>query len=245
MKQAIGALLLLVFIPLSTPYVVGADPKTADLYPRVVLVGPSEVQAGNAVFLSTVGTEAYNLRWEVDPPEASASFVPLPLYRGMTPDGKPIIEYAAFFSSPKPGIYKFRVYGAKGDYPGYAIHVLNNKGTPGPDPQPDPNPDPNPTPGKRFVLVIRETEDQSVEVGKILQGLEKYVKEKKHQWRFVDKDSEGAWLTAYKEVVVKAGVALPALVVDSDSSAGGAKEWVVPLPQTASGAIEAVKKHGG
>lgn len=226
--------------------------------PKLAITGPTNVIPGSAVFLQ-LETDAVAVDWIVFPPSAQGNFVPLTLYQGMTPDGKPILKYAAFFSSPTPGTYTFAAVGCKQDQLGKAVHTLVN-GTPNPNPNPEPEPNPNPqpppTPGKRFVLVLAESSTRTAEQAVAINGLTSYLTSKKHQWRVSDPDLKDSktgktptWLASYLAKVQAAKVPLPALIVSAPSTAssddGNTVLAIVPLPPTATEAIAVVNKFGG
>jgi hypothetical protein len=219
--------------------------------PKLSITGPSSVTAGSAVFMQ-LETDAVAIDWLVFPPNANA--VPLCLYQGMTPDGKPILRWALFFSSPTPGTYTFAAVGTKQDQLGKAIHTLVN-GKAGPEPNPDPGPNPDPTPepipGKRFVLVVRESAQQTPAMAETLMGLRAYLLLQSDTYRFEDpdlKDSTGKtppWLASYLAKIQAAKVALPVMVVAEPDGGGNKVIAIVPLPNSSDEAIAAVKKAGG
>lgn len=233
-----------VFLLISAAAVAWGEP------PKLSITGPATVTAGSAVFLQ-VDTDAVAVDWIVFPTSGSSSFVPLTLYQGMRPDGVPILKYAAFFSSPAPGTYVFAVVGTKQDQLGKALHTLVN-GKPGPNPNPDPDPDPDPQPpGHRFVLVVRESAQQSAAMAETLMGLRAYLLLQGHQYRIEDPqlpDSSGktpAWFQDYLNRIAKAKVPLPALIVCAPGDAGNEVLAIVPLPANSADAIAVVKANGG
>ena len=125
---------------------------------------------------------------------------------------------------------------------------------PDPDPDPEPDPDPDPTPpGRRFVLVVRETEKPTLAQAQILTALRIYAESKNHLWRFEDNELEDqmektpAWFQVYLDLIAKAELALPVLAVGcvSDDGETVTNVQVMSLPDTPEAAIQAVKKHGG
>jgi len=205
--------------------------------PKAVILGPSRSLPGDLVVLKTDGTVGSGHAWSVDGPEGVDA-------RWFAVDGGKNVVFAA----RKAGRYVFFLAVAElvDGKPAVAMakHVLHNAEE-GPDPNPQPDPDPQPTPGKRLVLVIRESRTQTVQQAKVIEALRVYATAKRHAWRVHDPDQAGPWLEGYKTAVVRAGLAAPVLVVDSDSSAGGGREWVDPLPATAEAAVALVQKHGG
>jgi len=125
---------------------------------------------------------------------------------------------------------------------------------PNPDPDPDPEPDPDPPiPGPRFVLVVHESLDRTPQDVLTLKTLRGYLEDRKHLYRFIDKDLKDAetgqpaeWLRPYIEAIAVAGLSLPVLVVDEDGDRkqGFDNVHAVPLPNGAD-SVQFVKKHGG
>ena len=229
--------------------------------PQMSITGPATVTPGSAVFLQ-LETDAVAVEWIVFPQSAVGNFIPLTLYQGMTPDGKPILKYAAFFSSPTAGTYTFAAVGVKDNQLGKAVHTLINgkpDPDPGPDPEPDPEPDPDPDPdpippppGERFILVVAETGTRTAQQFQAISGLTSFLKTTKATFRNADPDlkdySTGKtpeWLTSYLAKIQEAKVALPVLLIAAPGDAGNTVLAIVPLPKTAAECIAVVKKNGG
>ena len=229
--------------------------------PQMSITGPATVTPGSAVFLQ-LETDAVAVEWIVFPQSAVGNFIPLTLYQGMTPDGKPILKYAAFFSSPTAGTYTFAAVGVKDNQLGKAVHTLINgkpDPDPGPDPEPDPEPDPDPDPdpipppGERFVLVVRETKTQTAAQWQAISGLTSYLQTTKGTWRVADPDLRDSstdktpeWLQSYLAKIQEAKAVLPVLIVAAPSAGGdNVILAIVPLPKTAAECIAVVKKNGG
>lgn len=123
---------------------------------------------------------------------------------------------------------------------------------PGPiPPKPDPpGPTPPPPSGKRDVVILYESEDQTPSRAILFTSLRasqqgQYLKDKGHRLIIIDDDTVGP-NGQLAEVVAKyksLGVPLPALfVLDSATGAVLVKQ---PLPDTAGEVVELVKQHGG
>lgn len=219
--------------------------------PKMSITGPATVTPGSAVFLQ-LETDAVAVEWLIFPQSARGNFTPLVIYKGSTPDGKPILGYVAFFSSPTAGTYTFAAVGVKDNQIGKAVHTLiNGKPDPGPDPDPDPDPIP-PPPGERFVLVVAETGTRTAAEWQATSGLISYLKTTRHQWRTADPNvvdySTGktpAWLMSYLAKIQESKIAPPVLLIAAPGDAGNQILVIVPLPKTAAEAIAVVKKNGG
>lgn len=128
------------------------------------------------------------------------------------------------------------------------IHEL----TIGSGPEPEPDPIPPPVPGELSVVVVHETSDRTAQQSAALLGLQKYLDQKSHPWRFADKDlKDGAtnqpaeWLKPYLTAISKAQVNLPVLVIGATSDGAFSIVSIEPLPDTATAAIALIQKHGG
>lgn len=121
---------------------------------------------------------------------------------------------------------------------------------PGPDPKPDPDPDPQPPPGKRKIVVLHESEQSNPQFVLTTQAIQKYCREKNHEYFRVDKDAvnpdgqQPAWLLEYLNIVRTANIELPAMVVVAEWQG---KPYVSPaaLPNTAQAALDKIKELGG
>lgn len=124
--------------------------------------------------------------------------------------------------------------------------VVVIRGPPEPGPGPDPPPPP-PPPGKRNVVIIYETENNPPGFGLITQAVQAYCKGKGHGYGRYDKNTvDGTtrqrpeWLQKYLDLIASQNVALPAMLVMTDSHAA-----VVPMPTTPQAAVAKIKELGG
>ena len=128
-----------------------------------------------------------------------------------------------------------------------------------PKPIPPKPPDPEPVPnGKRAILVIRETEDSTPEISRLITSLQggapnspaMYIREKGHTLSFLDDDSvteDGksspyvtAWRPFYQDLQ------LPAiLIIEPQTGAAGKVLYRGQLPKTAVEVIDLLKRYGG
>lgn len=211
--------------------------------PQMRIVAPNEVAAGDLVVLRTEVPEGAGLSWAISPAEAASRFYVDTQKR------------TAVFASRTRGVYIFALAVAVDGEATCLVHVLNNGLGPGPEPEPepDPEPEPNPEPGRRFVMVVHESADRTVQQASTLMGLRDYLQAKKHEYRFVDPDIKNRdgkmpeWFTGYLPLINKSKIKGAVLVVGVLSKDGGTASQITvePLPKTAAAAIEAVKQKGG
>jgi hypothetical protein len=256
----LAAIVLLVALPLcigaagpASP-TIGHDARvlTGDTHFEVGISGPTEVPAGFPVFLDGTGVDNLNASWRVFPAEAAKqSFRARMVYRGVV-DGKPQFGHEATFATPIPGVYHFVLAAAKGDAVGLAVHtvtVTGNKPEPDPEPNPDPepSPDPFPSPSNIFVLVVQESGERTAKQTAAMHGLHLWLDKQGIKRRTEDpdlrnkNDEYAKWLQPYKEAAAKAGIAGPGLVTGVVEGGVVKAIQAVPLPETSSAAIEAVK----
>lgn len=158
----------------------------------------------------------------------------------------PSQSLCAIFQATEIGRYTVLVVGTSNDYDGCTIVVRR--------PDPDPEPDPDPTPGPRFVLIVHESAERTVEMVVSLGQLRSYLEGKQHSYRFEDKDLKDAatgqpavWLQPYLRKIKTAKLKLPVIVVDGDGDRqqGFDEIYIEAMPGTGVKAIEIVKKYGG
>ena len=122
----------------------------------------------------------------------------------------------------------------------------------GPDPDPDPDPEPDPfPPGKRFVIIIRESTDDSARLKSAVREVQDYAAKQGHEFLFVDDDSEDSqteqrpkWLTGYLETARKDGHELPLMVVLAKFG-DKQRTTIRPLPTVRGEAVDLLKEFGG
>lgn len=167
------------------------------------------------------------------------------------PGGQRIAPYedssgtAVVFVLQKPGIYNVEAFSVDFDAKTFdqcvtQIFVEGEQSpdpTPGPGPQPGPGP--TPTPGKRFLVVVYESQAKTPALGDLFLALRQSPAVASHQLIFTDKDSQA--YPSYK-ALVPAGTALPYLVI---TDAAGKLCHQGPLPGTVAACEDVLKKAGG
>lgn len=220
-----------------------ATDPVVDQPPVIEIIGPDEVDAGDLVILTADVPDGADLDWKITPPEAVSRMY-------VDTSGK-----TAVFSARAKGQYVFSLAVAHENQATCVVHVLQNgvRPDPEPEPEPEPDPEPNPEPGKRFVLVVAESETQDPDRAAVLMAVRDYATEKGHSFRFTDpdaKDRDGkipTWFAAYAKIIGDAKISGPVMVVGALDASGKSvtKTWVVPLAETPEAAVEAIKQHGG
>ena len=219
-----------------------AQPPTPLLQNQII--GPNESTPGDLCVFHAEVPEGASLAWRIDPPEAAARFA--------VDTG----SRAAYFASALKGRYVIFLAAAIDGEAVALTHVLT-QGEPGPDPDPKPDPDPDPgpdpEPGRRFVMVIAETENRTAARASLLMGLRVWLSDR-HDFRFVDPDAKDAkgdtpvWLQSYIDRLAAAKISVPALIVAAyaeNSDTEVTHIFCAPLPKTVDEAIAIIKKHGG
>lgn len=212
-----------------------AEPKATA---SAVIVAPNEVAPGDLLVLDASSSDAASFEWRVYP---TKTILPV--------DAKK----RCVFASGQPGEYLFILATAKGDAVAIAEHKVR-VGQPGPTPIP---PGPGPTPvveGKRAVLIVYESADQTPEVSSLLVALRKppaatYLQSKGHTLSILDDDAvdqdgkPAAAVEAWRPQF--AGLTLPALLIVDPASKSLVHKQSLPASATADNVIEILKQHGG
>ncbi len=213
--------------------------------PQAIISGPTETAAGELVILDAGESTGVGYDWRVEP-EALADG------RWQLYEDKRVLVFA----SPVPGRYTFILSVAQDNQSSVAVlHVVNGE-APTPNPFPDPNPtpeppDPLPEPGKRWVMIFEERNPnqngRTRAVGNLIkdQKMRKYLIDKGHEFQIVDQTNPPAAFKPYLDLIVKAEIVLPALLIGGLGDSGGKVFWKGPLPATAEELLELLRKWGG
>jgi hypothetical protein len=238
--RRIFALLLLAALPVAA-YGQAPAPLTLDV-PSV---------SGNAtefivVRATTTGT---NVRWFAKTP--GLNVFPADLLKN---------SLSTVVTAPKDGVYILVAYTARGDMPSEPAFCTVTIGPapvvvvpPGPGPEPPAPPGPVES-GKRLVVLIRETADDTPAVGQMLVGLRSgpsaaYLSSKSHTLDMLDIHSVGpdgkpaSLIEMFRPEI--AGMTLPVLVVADAVTRKLISKQTLPPTATAADVVEAVKKAGG
>jgi hypothetical protein len=163
-------------------------------------------------------------------------------------------------TAQKDGQYVLVAYTARGDMPSEPAFCTVTVGpkpievVPPPGPEPPPVPPPVPVSGKRSIVLIRETADDTPAVGRMIVGLRSgscaaYMTSKGHTLDMLDIDSVGpdgkpaALIEQFRPEIV--GMTLPVLVVADYATLKLISKQTLPPTATAADVVEAVKKAGG
>jgi len=107
-----------------------------------------------------------------------------------------------------------------------------------------------PPPGKRTVVIVRESENDTPAQALVHQKVQEYCEEKGHTYRLVDDDAvdasgqQPAWLREYLDLITKQGVTEPAMVVVADWN-GKRYATAKALPTDAAAAVKVIQELGG
>ncbi len=231
-------LLLVVQAGSQTPVVVPTpDPVTVN----VKLEGPTEVPAGSGFPVFVTAPSDAVVRWKNDLPIGAQPPTELTDNSGRT--------VLCFFGSVT-GTYRFTMSAqipSPGLDPFAEVEHVVVVGVPAPPvpPEPDPAPPtpPTPNPGKRKLVIVRESAQQSPELARVITALRagaeaKYLKEHGHLLSVYDDDE----LSADWQALIS-GVTLPAVFyVDPVTNVLLDKS---PVPAKASAVIDTLKANGG
>lgn len=151
------------------------------------------------------------------------------------------------FSTPRPGIYLFTLGVFNGAKPEFVNHVLKVGGvipprpTPEPEPKPTPPVPPPPHVSRAYVLIAYESKSVTPEQSRAYTNLRdgpaaKYLKDKGHLLDIVDQNKHpAAKFAPFKS--------LPEMIVlPFDGRYEATPVWRGPMPATADGVVEVIKR---
>ncbi len=232
--------------PVVAPVVVEVQVEVEMLAgPQAVISGPTETAAGELVILDAGDSSGEGYDWRVEPESLADG-------RWQLYEDKRVLVFA----SPVPGRYTFILSVAQDNQSSVAVlHVVNGEApTPNPFPEPNPTPeppDPLPKPGKRWVMIFEERNPnqngRTRVVGDLIkdQKMRKYLIDKGHEFQVVDQTNPPAAFKPYLDLIVKAEIFLPALLIGGLGDSDGKVFWKGPLPATAEELLELLRKWGG
>jgi len=202
------------------------------------IIAPANIPAYRLVDVSTP-TAGVGFAWFVIGPDREV------VDWRQTVDTKSAIVFTG-----KPGQYTIMLVVATKDgvlSQAHAVVVIGDS----PVPPPPPPPPPPPTPGKRFVLVVAETQIRSAEQAAVLHAIRNYAQDKGHSFSPRDKDEVDRngdplpWLVKYRDKIESAGVSLPAIVVIEGKDGDGDVLTIKSLPDDPDAAVKIIQATGG
>jgi hypothetical protein len=212
----------------------GAEPAP------VFIDGPATAEVGELVTLRAVADGALQYAWDADPDTLDFAV-----------DSSGAVAYFSRRASAGPGEVSFDL--AVVDVDG-KLHLVEHTMTIGEGddpPDPPPPPPPPPEPGTRWLILLRESSNQTNKLGPLEHStlLRDYLRKNGHPPMLVrDPNEKDPWIPGYLKVVREAGATIPRLLIVAPPADGGGVGKVLsntPPPTTDEAAIELLQEHGG
>jgi len=221
---------------------------TATAEPKAVVTVPNVIPEGGVAFVNTEGSVG-EVTFVVFPTEAAGYLIRLPIFEGLDAKKQPIIRLAALLNAPPPGEYFLVVVASADgsiDAAGAKLTVRSGEEVIPPNPQPEPAPQP----GRRWLIVIEESQQRTTQQAQVINslripqqggGLATYLDGKGHQVAILDRDQPAQpALAPYLEAA--GDLDLPCVFIVDEAGTVLAKQ---PLPGTADDLLALLKSKGG